>query len=310
MMVVFSFPKLLVFMLLMMFLVSGCKGEDEASAKESGAVEFVGMEVDGRVYNPDPYASLYGDVYGDSPIDSVVDDLRDNDPYATYLMGVLYYNDYPEYGIKRDLEKGRELLEEAWRMGVIDAGYSLYEVYGSGNGVGESRSVALEYLISSAEMGYVKSQVALAEDYFGRGENDYLETDYRLSKEWYEKAAELGDKESGVALAKIYYEGYGVPVNYNAAFEWMKRAENMPYGSATFGFGTLAKCYEEGIGTTISLVQAYKYYDLRGTAGIPDKERLSEQMTPEQIQEAIRLSGEWQREHNISMPNSEGYQYR
>tara|TARA_B100001179_G_C18194836_1_gene234593 strand:+ start:69 stop:338 length:270 start_codon:yes stop_codon:yes gene_type:complete len=82
------------------------------------------------------------------------------------------------------------------------------------------------------------------------------------------------------------------------------------YDSNSFSFNRLARYYEEGIGTDIDLVQAYKYYDLLSPGSAPDKARLEAQMTPEQIQEAIRLSRQWQDEHNIFVPSYYGLEYQ
>ena len=84
----------------------------------------------------------------------------------------------------------------------------------------------------------------------------------------------------------------------------------MPYGRDTSGFRGLAAFYEKGIGTDIDLVQAYKYYDLLSPGSVPDKARLEAQMTPEQIREAIRLSRQWQEEHNIFVSSYYGLEYQ
>ncbi|WP_417328714.1 tetratricopeptide repeat protein [Halomonas cupida] len=288
----------------------GCS--DGSEGVVSGSDDGVVLEIhgDGRVYNNDPNVSIYDYAYDGEPIEKVVEDSERGDPYATYLLGVLYFNDHPEYGIVRDVSKGRELLANAWQLGAVDAGYSLFEVYSQGVGGEKDIEVAISYLQESAERGYVKSQFALAEDYSDRGLVDYLDEDYDLARKWFIAAAEQGDRESCVALSAMYLKGLGVEADEELAFEWISRIEEMKFGRERSGFRSIAWYYENGVGTDVDLVESYKYYDLLGSSGITDKERLSEKMTPEQIQEAIRLSGEWQREHNISMPNSEGYQYR
>lgn len=291
------------------FFIIGCDHEKSSFSINQSDSAFIEMASEGKIYNDDPSASVE-DVYSGSDIEKMLDDVAEGDPYAIALLGILYYSNSSRYGIKRDTEKGRQLLKQAWSMGVADVGYALFEVYGKGIGVAKNRALALEYLQASAEIGYLKSQREMAKDYFSRGEFNYLETDYALARKWYTRAAEQGDQISAVALAKIYHEGLGVERDDNRAFEWVSRSENMKYGGPGFSIGALAQFYEEGIGTEINLVQAYKYRDLMGTAGGSYKKELVEKMTPEQIQEAVRLSGEWQREHNIFMPNSEGYQYR
>ncbi|KJZ05241.1 hypothetical protein TW86_21385 [Halomonas sp. S2151] len=92
--------------------------------------------------------------------------------------------------------------------------------------------------------------------------------------------------------------------------DWLLKMDGMTYGDEMVGFTSLGGFYEEGIGTDIDLVQAYKYYDLLSPGSAPDKARLEEKMTPEQIREAIRLSREWQEEHNIYVPSYYGLEYQ
>lgn len=302
---IFSFATFLV----PLFFLGGCDREGGYKPDDQENNAFVEMVREGKVYNNDPIGSVE-DVYKGDEIDILFQDVEDEDPYATALLGILYFSNSSRYGVERDTEKGRELLEKAWGMGVADAGYALFEVYRQGVGVEVNRDLAVEYLQASAEIGYLKSQRTLAEDYFSRGDFDYFETDYSLAREWYARAADQGDGVSAVALAKIYHEGLGVEVDDERAFEWVSRSEGMEYGGRGLSIGALAHFFEEGIGTDVNLVQAYKYRDLMGTAGASYKSELANKMTPEQIDQAVRLSGEWQREHNISMPNSEGYRYR
>ncbi|PTL89646.1 tetratricopeptide repeat protein, partial [Halomonas sp. SYSU XM8] len=136
-----------------------------------------------------------------------------------------------------------------------------------------------------------------------------VEQDIQQARIWFTRAAEQGDAESASQLAGIYRKGLGVPKDERAAFEWLKRAENMPF-DGRISHGGLAVYYEEGIGTEVDLVQAYKYYDLRDPAGAPDKRRLAEQMTPDQIRQAIELSRAWQEEHGIFVPSYYGLEYQ
>ena len=94
------------------------------------------------------------------------------------------------------------------------------------------------------------------------------------------------------------------------SFEIALSVESKPYGDDMVGLDTLAFFYEKGIGTDINVVQAYKYYDLLSPGSAPDKARLEEKMTPEQIREAIRLSRQWQEEHNIFVPSYYGLEYQ
>lgn len=69
----------------------------------------------------------------------------------------------------------------------------------------------------------------------------------------------------------------------------------------------LGDIFSEGKIVHQDLVKAYMYYDLGGDASIDDKERLAEQMTPEQINEALERSWQWQDQHRSYRP---GYRNR
>ena len=64
----------------------------------------------------------------------------------------------------------------------------------------------------------------------------------------------------------------------------------------------IAKLYAEGKGVTQDYVTAYMYYDLAGTAGAEEKSKLAELMTPQQVQEGILRSHQWQDEHHSYRP--------
>ena len=165
-------------------------------------------------------------------------------------------------------------------------------------------------IIVSAENGYINSQREIAFAYKGKMPVGLVEVDYEAALRRFIGAANAGDKISSSNVAQMFYDGDGVSQDEEKVFEWMSKIEGLPYGNPMDGFSGLAKVYEEGIGTDIDLVQAYKYCDLLSPAGDDDKARLEAQMTPEQIREAIRLSHQWQEEHNIFVPSYYGLEYQ
>ncbi|PTL93902.1 hypothetical protein C6W89_01760 [Halomonas sp. SYSU XM8] len=243
----------------------------------------------------------------------LAEDSKKNDGEAKLILGLIYLDMVT--GIEEPVDKayGLTLLQEAWQLGVVDAGHILFKVYFYGHGVRVNHPLALAYLEASAEKGYIRSQKNLAYAYRGNSQGPQprgiVELDIEKARYWFTKAAEQGDAESATQLAQIYYKGLGVPKDDKVAFEWLKRAENMPFEGRMSHSG-LAMCYEQGIGTEVDLVQAYKYYDLEDPAGAPDKRRLEAMMTPEQVQDAIRLSREWQEEHGVFVPSYYGLEYQ
>ncbi len=216
-----------------------------------------------------------------------------------YILGVTYLNGSEYLGLSEDGGKAFSIFVSLWQKEVADAGYSLFSMYYNGFGVDKDYQAALKYLTESAEMDYTLSQRSLAEAYRGKDYEGLVDQDYGRAIYWYKKAAAQGDKNSALAMANLYYQGEGVEQSDEKAFEWLLRCSQLEYGYETQGFRSLAKFYEEGIGTDVDLIQAYKYYDLQGSAGAEGKQRLSSQMTEEQIQEARRQSLEWQDEHNV-----------
>ncbi|NWO07354.1 MAG: sel1 repeat family protein, partial [Alteromonadaceae bacterium] len=119
---------------------------------------------------------------------------------------------------------------------------------------------------------------------------------------WLRKAGNAGDRQAAAHLAGMYDSGDGVPKNEKKYFEWLKKAVFTKFEERNIaGFPALANCYENGKGTVVDLVKAYKYYDLSGTAGVEGKRRIAKEMTQEQIDEALRQSKEWQKEHNVEV---------
>ncbi|WP_110644147.1 tetratricopeptide repeat protein [Salinicola sp. CPA57] len=249
-------------------------------------------------------------LYNDPTSEDLRDKLRDisfleidakvqKSPEENYLLGMIYLSGSKRHEVPMDRHKALLMLESSWVQDIADAGYALFTIYYYGLGVEKNYETARNYLKKSAGMGYSLSQRSLGYAYYGHKYSEIAEADYKKALFWYECAAEQGDKTSALAIAEIYYLGRGVDKNNKKAFEWLLRSSKLEYGSPTASFASLAKFYEEGIGTDIDLVQAYKYYDLQGSAGAEGKQRLSKQMTKEQIEEARRQSLEWQKEHNV-----------
>ncbi len=128
---------------------------------------------------------------------------------------------------------------------------------------------------------------------------------------WLEKAAISGDQVSAAVLSSLYYKGDKVSKSEESAFHWRLSATRAKYGDNELGnFLWLGRFYERGVGVKRDIVQAYKCYDLSGTAGSKGKERVAEEMTQDQIDEATRQSRAWQEEHNIYVPSYSGLEHQ
>ena len=300
---------IILFLIFSAVSLTGCDESSIFNFMDSREITFTEMEESPYFIanNPDRYA--LADFYDNTSIEKLIRDNQNGDITSKFLLGLIYAELITGYEEYVDRSQGLPLVKESWKMGVIDAGYSLFTAYNWGIGTRINKPLALAYLQASAEKGYILSQKRLGFAYLGSDPRGLVEQDIQQARIWFTRAAEQGDAESATQLAGIYQEGIGVPKDEQTAFEWLKRAEHMPFNGFLSHRG-LANYYEKGIGTEVDLVQAYKYFDLQGTAGVPDKKRLEAQMTPEQVQQAIALSRAWQEENRTFFPSYYGLEHQ
>lgn len=291
------------------FFTSSCEKTEPNVNNGELSVNLVEMEGSPLYINNDPSLLSIKNIYENYPYEDLImiNGEGEGDVIQRYLYARMLVR-----GMVEDVsrEKGVEMMESVWREGVVDAGYDLFLAFTNGMGVRRNEDVAKNYLITSAELGYILSQQTLGLAYAGRSIDIKMSPDHGEAIKWSRLAADQGDLVSAGNLATIYGKGEGVKIDEKTSFDWLFRAETMPYGDPFTVFRGLARYYEEGIGTDVDLVQAYKYYDLLSPSGDDDKARIAEQMTPDQIHEAISLSRQWQEEHNIFVPSYYGLEYQ
>ncbi|MGQ7246793.1 tetratricopeptide repeat protein [Halomonas sp. V046] len=263
-----------------------------------------------EVIYSNPVENEYGQDLKDSSLEELLFEASDQSGgeqsvKANYLLGIIFINGDEKWGVRRDFNRGRGYLLDAWEDGAADAGYTLASIYLKGVGVEVNHGKSLMYLRKSAEMGLLLSQRALGRACLGGSEqwSSLLEMNVEKGLFWLEMAANSGDIKSAMSLASVYAQGELVDRDFEAARAWAYKWSESRYGVDVNAFEWLARFYERGLGTEKDLVQAYKYYDLIDPSGADDKARLAEEMTSEQISEAIRQSREWQEEHNIFVPS-------
>ncbi|WP_419307031.1 tetratricopeptide repeat protein [Chromohalobacter israelensis] len=219
-----------------------------------------------------------------------------------YILGLLYLRGSEKFEIKRSCDKAVNLLQESWLSDIVDAGYALAAMYYSGECVDEDIEKSRRLAKETADAGYVLSQRMLGRAYWGREWEKLCSRNMQKAVYWLGKAGEAGDRQSAGNLAYIYKVGDGIEKDERKSFYWQKVSAFAKFSeSPGIGFYSLAEYYEKGVGTDVDLVKAYKYYDLSGSAGVDDKQRIAKKMTQEQIDEAIRQSKAWQEEHNIQV---------
>ena len=96
----------------------------------------------------------------------------------------------------------------------------------------------------------------------------------------------------------MYYFGRGAPKDYAEAVKWWRKPADQGNAGAQYFLGLM---YDYGEGVPVDLVMAYKWMNLARSAGYEDAvetlDRLSNEMTREQIAEAQKVSREWYEAH-------------
>lgn len=157
--------------------------------------------------------------------------------------------------IKQNVEEGLRLTRLAAERGSSLALYNLGFAYKNGDGVKADPKEAIKYLQLSAEKGYPSAQ--------------YL-------------------------LGVMYLDGSGASKNYKESVKWSTLAAEQGHAGAQNNLGIM---YREGAGVPKDFVAAYMWFNLALPAGDDiTKENilgLESEMTPQQIEEAQRLTRAW-----------------
>ena len=126
----------------------------------------------------------------------------------------------------------------------------------------------------------------------------YEREDYKTAYRLFKPLAEQGDTQAQNTIGAMYDKGRGVPKDYAEAAKWYRKAAEQ---GDLIGQNNLGEMYEKGKGVPKDYVLAYMWFNLATTTdskglrewALKNRNRVAAQMTPEQIAEAQRLSGEW-----------------
>lgn len=153
-------------------------------------------------------------------------------------------------------------------------------------------ATALHLLRPLVDQGNADAQDILGVMYFvGQGVPQNRAEAIRL----YRLAAEQGNAHAQDNLGFAYHDGVGVQQDYAEAAKWYGKAADQDNIDAQFNLGGL---YELGTGVPQDYVLAYMWFELVASHGTRpyaarSRDRVAEQMTPEQIAEAQKLAREW-----------------
>ncbi len=101
-------------------------------------------------------------------------------------------------------------------------------------------------------------------DMFSDGFFSGKKPDYVKAVKWYGKAANQGDDDAQLKIARLYYTGKGVGQNYEKAFEWCHKAAIQGNAEAQVNLGYL---YERGYGVSQNYGTALEWYHKAAVQG-------------------------------------------
>ena len=150
----------------------------------------------------------------------------------------------------------------------------------------------IDEIREAAEQGNADAQRKFGLKYFnGNG----VPEDYQKAVEWYRKAAEQGDEMAQWFLGGMYDEGKGVPKDINQALLWYAKAAEQGSSRAQFRLGDI---FGEGQGVPKNDMVAYSWYSLATTQGdviaLKKRDFIAEKLSPEQHSKAQALAAELQ----------------
>lgn len=149
-------------------------------------------------------------------------------------------------GVPEDAKEATKWFLKAAKQNNAKALYYLGWNYQLGDGIEQDGRAALDAYQQAADGGYAWAQVMLGRCHeYGIG----VKADYTQAFDHY--SAALEGKASNWAtlhLARMHERGLGTPPNAEQAFTHYQTLSENDYGS---GIAHLARCYADGIGTTV-----------------------------------------------------------
>nr|WP_281380417.1 tetratricopeptide repeat protein [Marinobacter oulmenensis] len=232
---------------------------------------------------------------------------ENGDPRAQYLIARVFLFGNNEIGVDEDQDKGVYWMRKSADQGAAEAQYAMAMLYRNGVGLEKDAKKWEKYMTLAGEQNFSRAMIELSDAYRDGAAEIGVEPNEKKYVYWLRKEAEAGVPISIRNLAWRYREGLEVEKDIDKAFEWIMKGVQADDGAAQ---AYAAEFFENGLGTEKDLVKAYMLYDLSTGIGREAKQKLAKKMTDDQIREAIARSWQWQLEHGVVRPSSDGYQYR
>ena len=208
---------------------------------------------------------------------------------------VKWYTLAAEQGDATEVEiQSSGVPDPPWFVGR--AQFRLGLMYDDGDGVPQDHREAVKWYSLAAERGLGRAQFRLGVMYAnGRG----VPEDKAEAVKWYSLAAEQGWGEAGFTLGRMYDDGDGVPEDDREAVKWHTIGAEQRVAESQNALGLM---YYLGAGVPKDDVYAHMWFNIASSHGQAygivsniherareNKERVADEMTPSQIEEAEAL---------------------
>jgi TPR repeat protein len=122
----------------------------------------------------------------------------------------------------------------------------------------------------------------------------YDKHDYATAFTIWEPLAEGGSAPAQFNLALLFYDGRGVPQDFERAAKWFEKAAGQGYTNAQRNLGEL---YFTGKGVKRDYVESYKWFNLCAASGnetcADHRDVVAKKLSASKLAEAQRLAREW-----------------
>jgi TPR repeat protein len=238
---------------------------------------------------------------------------------AMFNLGAAYYNGD---GVAVDdvasdawfllaQEAGDPAADEAVRRAISEkqvppdeAYVKLGRMYEAGDELPNNPVEALKWYRKAADSGDAETSVKVAKLLLAPGRSPSRE-DYTEARKRCEDAA-LHDSAGAYCLALIYRRGIGVAKDPAESTKWLNRAAELGLARAVLELG---EAYRKGEGVKPDPVAAYTWIWLAYNSKVPgaeqDEQELSKELSAKQVQQAKQKAVEWSRQHRFG-----GLRYR
>ena len=117
--------------------------------------------------------------------------------------------------------------------------------------------------------------------------------DYATALREWKPLAEAGNAGAQHNLARMYYNGYGVPQDYKEAVKWYEKAAQQGDAGAQYNLGFM---YAKGQGVLQDYVRAHMWWNIAASSGYENaannRNIIEGKMTAEQVAEAQDMARE------------------